>query len=63
MTIRPAFRRAFTAGSEVPAHEIIGRTSHRREPARGGGFAVYAEPIVAQDPDAEAGRGRLGHGY
>jgi hypothetical protein len=66
MTAHLALRRAFssfTSGSEAPAREIIGRTSQRREPARGCGFAVYAEPIAARDPDAEAGRGRLGHGY
>jgi hypothetical protein len=63
MTVHLALRRAFNPRSEAPAREIIGRTSQRREPARGGGFAVYAEAVAARDPDAEAGRGRLGHGY
>jgi hypothetical protein len=63
MSVHSALRRAFTGGGEVSTHEIIGRTSQRREIARGGDCAVYGEPAPVRDPDAEAGRGRLGQAY
>jgi hypothetical protein len=63
MTIHPALRRAFNPGSETPVREIIGRTSQKREGTRGSGFAVYGEGAPGRDPDAEAGRGRLGQAY